>query len=392
MPQKINVYIDDLLACSGVRFESGEIMTNLDRGQTAEKPSAIPRLGWWDILKRVKAEIAKDHVSVVSAGVAFFGLLAIFPAVAAVISIAGYFLDPADVVSQIDAIVALLPQNAASIIQDQIVKVTGGDETATGFAAIFGLVLALYGATKGVMTMMEGMNIAYDEAETRGFVRLYVTGIVLTLCLIFGLLVTFGFMIVLPVVIGFIGLPDTVETVILWVQWPLLACLTVLGIGVIYRFGPAREDAKWRWVSPGAVAATFLWLVGTVAFSFYAQNFGSYNETYGTLGGVIILLTWLWLSAFIVLAGAELNSEIEHQTRKDTTTGPARPMGERGAVKADTRPDGLESETTSEGSRSGDRRSGRPDRDGGPGSRPAIVVAGLIGVFALSRLFSSTRD
>lgn len=316
-------------------------MSNETRGQAATTPAEIPAVGWWDILKRVKSEVSDDHVSVVSAGVAFFGLLAVFPAVAALIAIVGFVLDPSDIADQLGKIVSLLPENAAAIIQDQIVQVTGGDETATGFAAVIGFLLALYGATKGMMTLMEGMNIAYDETETRGVVRLYATGVALTLFLIVGLLLAFGVILVLPAVIGLFGLPDGFETAVSWLQWPLLAVLTMLGLAVVYRFGPSRQDPKWRWVSPGAVLSTILWLVGTIGFSVYAQNFGSYNETYGTLGGVIILLTWLWLSAFIILGGAELNSEIEHQTRKDTTTGPARPEGQRGAIKADTRPEEL---------------------------------------------------
>ncbi|QFT93153.1 hypothetical protein FIU86_09875 [Roseovarius sp. THAF9] len=315
-------------------------MQDATRGQSANHPTEIPRRGWWDILLRVKSKIVADHVSVVSAGVAFFGLLAIFPAATTLISISGLLLDPSDVASQLEALVAMLPQNAAAIIEEQVLQVTGGDETATGFAALFGLLLALYGATKGMMTLMEGMNIAYDEAEKRGFILLYATGIALTLLVIVGLIIAIGAMIVLPALIGYLGLPETVETAIIWLQWPLFTFLTVLGLSVLYRFGPSRANARWRWVSPGAVVATILWLIGTVGFSIYVQNFGSYNETYGTLGGVIILLTWLWLSSFIVLAGAELNSEIEHQTRKDPTTGPAQPEGQRGAVKADTHPHG----------------------------------------------------
>ena len=286
----------------------------------ADHPARIPRRGWWDIAVRIKSGIVADHMSVVSAGVAFFGLLAIFPAAVALISIAGVLRDPGDVATQLKEIVAILPQNAAEIIRDQVLQVTGGDEGATGLAAIIGLLLALYGATKGMMTLMEGMNIAYNEEESRGFVALYATGIALTLCIIAGLLVSLGAMIVLPNMIGFLGLPEGLETAILWLQWPILAFFAILGLAVLYRFGPSRPRARWRWISPGAVAATALWLVGTVAFSVYTQNFGSYNETYGTLGGVIILLTWLWLSAFIVLLGAKLNAEIETQADGDTTT------------------------------------------------------------------------
>lgn len=315
------------------------------RGQTATRPAEIPRRGWWDIMRRLVSGIQADHMSVVAAGVAFFGLLAIFPAVVALISIAGVLLDPAEVASQLETYIAMLPQEAAAIIQDQIMKVTGGDEKATGFAAIFGLLLALYGATRGMMTLIEGMNIAYGETETRGFVTLYATGVVLTVVIIVGLLTALAFMIVVPAVVGFLGLSGSVETAIVWLQWPVLAVLAILGLAVLYRFGPARAHAKWRWISPGAVVAMILWMIGTIGFSVYTQNFGSYNETYGTLGGVIILLTWLWLSSFIVLAGAKLNAEIEHQTRKDSTTGPPRPEGQRGAVKADTRPEGLRDAT-----------------------------------------------
>ncbi len=359
------------------------------RGQMARRPAEIPRRGWKDILLRIKDEVVSDHVSVVSAGVAFFGLLAIFPAVAALISIAGYVLDPENVVSRLESALAVLPENAAAIIRDQLVAVTGGDETATGFAALIGLALALYGATKGMMTLMEGMNIAYDESEKRGFLALYATGIALTLFLIFGLLVTFGVMIVVPALLAFVGLPERIAAAINWLQWPLLAVLTVFGLAVLYRFGPSRENPRWRWVSPGAIVATVMWLVGTVAFSIYAQNFGSYNETYGTLGGVIVLLTWLWLSSFIVLLGAELNSEMEHQTRRDTTTGPEEAMGHRGAVKADTRPNALVEVDPRKDDVPPETSSRRfPRREIGDAMRERPVVTGIVAALVAWRLFA----
>ncbi|MGR3323762.1 MAG: YihY/virulence factor BrkB family protein [Pseudooceanicola sp.] len=317
-----------------------------DRGHRATAPTGIPPRGWKDVALRVKDEVARDHVSVVSAGVAFFGLLAIFPAIGALISVAGFVLDPEQVAAQIDSVLTLLPENAAAIIQNQIEKVTGADETATGLAALLGLALALYGAMKGVLTLMEGLNIAYDETETRGYVRLYLTALGLTLMLILGVLGAVGVMLVWPVMLDLIPMPETLRTWGSILQWPVLAVLAVLGLGVIYRIGPSRADARWRWISPGAVAAMILWLLGTLAFTFYASNFGSYNETYGTIGGVIVLLTWLWLSSFIVLAGAELNAELEQQTIRDTTTGAPRPMGERGAEPADTPPPGMERDTS----------------------------------------------
>jgi membrane protein len=306
------------------------------RGRQAEHPQDIPKRGWRDILLRVKDEMTADHVSVVSAGVAFFGLLAIFPAIAALISIAGIAFDPATIGEQLNAVAAVLPESAASIMQTQAEKVASNGDTGIGLAALFGIVLSLYSASKGMKTLMEGMNIAYDESEERSFISLNVTALALTLFLIVGMLIALAVTLVAPALLDSLGLSDNVEAAVTFGRWPVLALLTVLGLAVVYRYGPSREDPEWEWVSIGAIAATIVWIAGSIAFSIYVRNFGSYNETYGALGGVIILLTWLWLSAFIVLLGAELNSEMEHQTKKDTTTGAPQPMGERGAAKADT--------------------------------------------------------
>ncbi|WP_246054941.1 YihY/virulence factor BrkB family protein [Paracoccus gahaiensis] len=347
-----------------------------DSGQAASAPTHIPAPGWKDILMRVKAEIARDHISVVSAGIAFYTLLSIFPAIVAMISIAGLVFDPAEIASQAAAVADMLPEEAAAILQDQIAKVSGGDQTGTGLVALFGIVIALYGAMKGVMTLMEGLNIAYDEDETRGTVRLYLTAIALTLGLILGLIAGMALVILLPSLAAFGWLPPAAGTAIEWLKWPVLAVLTMLGLGAVYRFGPSRANPRWAWVSVGAVSATVLWILGTMAFSVYAQNFGSYTETYGTLGGVIILLTWMWLSAFVVLAGAELNAETEQQTARDTTTGTPEPMGRRDAVKADTPPSGKSPERTD---RRDDQSDPDPDRAGGrPLSAGAEVSLALV--------------
>ncbi|KKL68992.1 hypothetical protein LCGC14_2119440 [marine sediment metagenome] len=305
------------------------------RGRRAEKPSDIPKPGWRDILLRTKDEISNDHVSVVSAGVAFFGLLAIFPAIAAVISIAGLLLDPQTMQDQISQLVALLPQDAGAILEEQATKVAS-DDTSAGFGAVLGVLLALYSASKGMKTLMEGMNIAYDEDEKRGFIKLNIVALGLTLFLIFGLIMAVAATVVAPAIVTALGLPGWIESLITYARWPLLAVFAMFGLAAIYRWGPSREDPEWRWVTWGAVLATIIWIAASIGFSIYVRNFGSYTETYGAIGGVIILLTWLWLSAFIVLFGAELNSEMEHQTHKDTTTGKDRPMGKRGAVKADS--------------------------------------------------------
>lgn len=306
-----------------------------NRGRGAETPGGIPKLGWRDIFLRVKDEIGRDHVSVVAAGVAFFGLLAIFPAIASLIAIAGLMLDPAVVETRLSEAASVLPEAAAAIVRDQVVEVASAG-TGIGFAAAFGLLLSLYSASKGMKTLIEGMNIAYDEDEKRGFVAQNVTALALTLVLIVGVVLALGVTLVAPAVLGMLALPEGLRSALAWGRWPLMAVLTMIGLAVLYRFGPSRDAPQWKWVSVGAVAATLVWIAGSVAFSVYVRNFGSYNETYGALGGVIILLTWLWLSAFIVLLGAELNSEMEHQTKRDSTVGPPEPLGERGAVKADT--------------------------------------------------------
>lgn len=307
---------------------------------SARTPGGIPAAGWKQILWRVKDEISRDHISVVAAGIAFYALLSIFPAIAALVSIAGLILDPADIANQLETAVAMLPPEAASILQDQVTKVTSGSQTGTGFVALFGILVALYGAMKGVLTLIEGLNIAYDETETRGMVRLYLTAFAITIGAILGTAAGIALMILLPSLVALANLPSALETAVSLLRWPLMAALAMLALAALYRFGPSRAEPKWRWVSVGAVVATTLWLAGTVAFSIYVQNFGSYTETYGTLGGVIVLLTWMWLSAFVILAGAELNAETEQQTAKDTTTGAPEPMGQRDAVKADTPPPG----------------------------------------------------
>ncbi|MFG6584835.1 YihY/virulence factor BrkB family protein [Sulfitobacter sp. 1A12779] len=305
------------------------------RGRKAETPMEIPAPGWKDILLRVKDEIAADHVSLVAAGVAFYALLAIFPAVTALMALAGLVMEPAQVTAQLESLTNLIPEEAANIILDQAVAVTGSEETGLGWAFLIGLALALYSASKGVGSLMEGLNVAYDEDETRGFVSKLIWTLGLTLMLIGVLLLGLAATLAVPAVVAFLALPDWVETLLTYGSWVLLAALTALALAVLYRYGPARDDAEWKWLTPGSIIACILWIVASIGFSIYVSNFGSYNESFGSMAGAIILLMWLWISAFIVLLGAEFNSEMEAQTRKDSTTGPDEPMGQRDAVKAD---------------------------------------------------------
>lgn len=306
------------------------------RGREAEWPTEMPAPGWRDILIRTYRSVLADNVAIVSAGVAFFGLLAIFPGIATLISVAALVVDPATVEQEISGLTGFLPEGAGEIIRSQARKVTEGAGTGLTVAAAVALALTFYSASTGVRTLMTGINVAYNEQEKRSFLRYYLASFALTGVVIAGVMVAIALTVIVPVVFAFLGSPGFLEWVVGIARWPVLGLVSIAMLAVIYRFSPSRREPKWRWVTPGSLVATALWVVASVAFSAYVRNFGSYNETYGTLGGVIVLMTWLWISALVVLLGAELNAEMEHQTARDSTVGRDRPMGERGAVKADT--------------------------------------------------------
>lgn len=305
-----------------------------ERGRRASRPTDIPKAGWKDILLRTKDEIAADRVGLVAAGIAFYGLLAIFPGIAAVMAIAGLVAEPAQVAGQIEELSRILPQQAAEIVIGQAEEIAG-QQTGLGLAAVVGVLLSLWSASAAMSSAMQGLNIAYDEEEERGFVAFTLTRLALTLGVIAGFFLTVLAIVVLPIVLEFLPLGPTTDTLVMVLRWPLVALIAAVGLAILYRYGPSRDDAEWAWLTPGSVAATVLWLIGSVAFAWYVRSFGSYQETFGSLGGVVVLLLWMWISAYIVLMGAELNAEMEAQTRHDTTVGEARRMGERDAEPAD---------------------------------------------------------
>jgi membrane protein len=306
------------------------------RGRDAATPSQIPRSGWRDIALRIKDQVSKDNVDIVAAGVAFYALMAIFPALIALLSLYGWFADPAQVEQQVTSLTGVMPQNVQSLLTTQMRDIASGAESTLGVGAIAGFLFTLWSASKGMKALFTALNIAYDEEEKRGFITFNALAIVLTLgALVFGI-VAFALIAVLPALLGHLGLQAIASVAVSLVRWPLLAVAVMVALAVLYRYGPSRDKPQWTWVSWGAVVATVLWLVTSILFSVYVSNFGSYNETYGSLGAVVVFLMWLYLSAFIVLIGAELNSEMEHQTTRDTTRGAEQPMGQRGAQKADT--------------------------------------------------------
>ncbi len=308
----------------------------MSRGRFAKSPTEIPARGWKDIALRVKDEVAEDHVALIAAGVAFYALLGLFPAIAAVIAIAGLAFEPERIVAQMEALSGFAPAPVAEIVIGQAREVADGRNGGLGVMAAAGVLLAIYSASKGVGSLIEGLNVAYDEEETRGFLRLKAVTLALTALLVLGFAVGIGASIVLPAALRILAPGFLLGT--LAAVGGLLAMLAtaLLGLSVLYRFGPCRSRAEWRWATPGAALACVLWLAASTGFAIYAANFGSYNESFGALGGVVVLLLWLWISAMAALLGGEVNAEMEAQTRHDTTVGPDAPMGDRGAVKADT--------------------------------------------------------
>lgn len=307
----------------------------MTRGRNAETPMEIPALGWKDIFWRVKDEIAKDNVGLIAAGVAFYGLLALFPAITAIIAISGLVVEPNVVVQQLNSLSGVIPDDVIRIMTDQATAVAGSRDGGLGLAAILGILIALYSASKGMASLMEGVNVAYDEDEERGFFKLKLVTFALTLFLMLGLLIAMGAMLALPVAVSVLQWGLVFEALLTATLWIVLVLLTILGLSVLYRYAPSRDNPEWAWASLGAIVSCLLWIVASAGFAFYVANFGSYNESFGTLAGVIVLLMWFWISAFIILLGAELNAEMEAQTRKDTTVGRDLPMGQRDAEKAD---------------------------------------------------------
>ncbi len=308
----------------------------MSRGRNAETPADIPIKGWKDIAFRLKDQLAEDRVGLIAAGIAFYGLLALFPAITAMIAISGLLVEPSMIVAQLDNLSGLVPDGVIEIITTQATEVAGSREGGLGLAAVLGILLALYSASNGMGHLIQGINVAYDEEEKRGFIKLKLVTFALTLVLIMGLLIALLPMLALPAVLAFmVDLGSTVEFLISAVLWLALAALTIFGLSVLYRYAPSRDAPEWAWASVGAVTGCVLWVAASAGFAFYVGNFASYNESFGALAGAVVMLMWFWISAFIILLGAELNGELEAQTRIDTTQGEDQPMGERGAVKAD---------------------------------------------------------
>jgi membrane protein len=306
------------------------------RGREATRPTEVPAKGWVDILTRTAKEAKADRASLLAAGVAFFFLLALAPALSALTGVYGLVADPADAAQQVQDFLAAAPQEVQDMVQQQLETAAGREQGAALLSVLVGTVLALWAASAGVQHLVEAINVAYGEEETRGFVKLRGLALLLSVGAVVFLTITIGLIAFLPAALADTGLGDPARIALGVLRWPLLAVAMVAALGILYRLGGDRDDPRWRWVQVGSVAATVLWLIGSALFSVYASRFGSYDETYGALASVVVVMLWLFLTAYAIIFGAELNAETERQTRVDTTTGPHRPLGHRHAEAADT--------------------------------------------------------
>ena len=305
------------------------------RGRDADTPDRIPPRGWRDILIRVFWAIPANRVLSTAGSVAFFTLLAAFPGIAAVVSLYGLFTDATTISTHLTLLSGLLPADVIMLVGEQVKLVARKSNDTLGGAFLVSLGLALYSANSGIVALFDALNVVYDEKERRSPIRLYSTTFVFTLAGVAFTIFALTGVVALPLIFHFVGLPAATETLLAIVRWPVLLVTITFSLAVVYRYGPCRNDARWRWVTWGSAVAALLWMAASMLFSWYVATFDSYNRIYGSLGAVVGFMVWLWISATIVLVGGELNAEMEHQTARDTTQGGGKPLGARGATKAD---------------------------------------------------------
>jgi membrane protein len=279
----------------------------------------------------------RDRVLLIAAGVTYYGLLAVFPATATVVSLYGLFADPGSINEHISSLAGFLPGGAVEVIGDQAKRIAAKGQGTLGFASAFAFLLSLWGANAGTKSLFDALNIIYKEEEKRGFVRYTLASLAFTVGGILLAILGVAAIVIMPVILHLFGVPTSSSTwFISLIRWPVLFAAVLFALACLYRYGPSRTEPKWRWVTWGSTTAAAVWLVGSILFSWYVANFGTYNKTYGSLGAVVGAMVWMWLSSIIILIGAEINAEIEHQTVEDSTEGVRKPMGTRGAHMADT--------------------------------------------------------
>ena len=306
------------------------------RGRHATHPLQIPWRGWYDILWRTYREMNSDRLLSIAGGVSFFVLLAIFPAVTALVSAYGLFFNTSTITDNLSLLNDVVPDNVLSIVHEQASRIASNSGRALSIGFVVGIVVSLWSAMSGVKAIIDALNVIYEQKEGRNVLKLNVVALVFTLAGFAAFLLAIAAIVVLPLILSPIGLGSMTETLTRIARWPVLLVVLLIGLAVLYRYGPDRRAARWQWVSVGSVFAAVTWIAASFLFSWYLVSFANYNATYGSLGAVVGLMIWLWISTILVLLGAELNAEIEHQTARDSTVGDEKPLGVRGAVMADT--------------------------------------------------------
>lgn len=314
---------------------SAEAQRDAAFGRHATQPIDIPWRGWQQVLGRTYREMVSDRVSLVAAGCAFYATLALFPAITMLISIYGLVFDPTTVEPQLQVIQELLPPAAFTLIADRVHALVSQEKVTLGFSVFVSTMIALWSSSTGTKSMLSALNMAYEEPERRSFLRFQALGLSMTLCGILGVIAALVILLFLPMAIEFVGLDVYAKALLRVASFGLLIVFVMMSLSLLYYFGPSRQSARWRWITPGSSIATILWLTASTLFSLYVGHIASYDTSYGPIGAVIGVMMWFWVSAYAVLLGAELNAELELQTNEDTTTGPPKAPGQRGAYVAD---------------------------------------------------------
>jgi membrane protein len=304
-------------------------------GRRARTPLAIPWRGWRQVIVRTYREISSDRISLVAAGCAFYATLALFPSISMLVSLYGLVFDPTTVEPQLATLQGVLPPEAFTLIANWVHTLVSRGSATLGVSLLVSTLIALWSSSTGTKAMLSALNLAYEEEERRGFFRFQIVGLSMTLFAIVGAILGIAILVFMPVAIDFLGLSTYAAQFIRLGSLALLLFFVLLSLSLLYRYGPSRRAARWHWVTPGSLLATALWLVVSVLFSYYVGHIASYDSTYGPLGAVVGVMMWFWVTAYVVLLGAELNAELELQTTHDSTEGPAKRMGERGAFVAD---------------------------------------------------------
>jgi len=320
---------------AGLSDPAGVAELEHGRGRHADTPHDIPPAGWKDILWRTWSEFNKDRITSVAAGVAFYGILALFPGMAAFVSLYGIYADVSIAQKHLALLAGVLPADSLTFIGGEMIRIAATKRASLGATFSISLILSLWSANAGIKALFVGLNVAYEEQEKRGFLRLNLISLGFTVAMLTFVLVAMTAMLAVPGVLDFFNL-DAKSRILAALRWPILMLVVIVGLSIVYRYGPSREHPRWRWVTLGSVVAAFGWLGASLLFSWYVGSFAHYSVTYGSIGAVVGFMTWMWLSVTVILLGAELNAEMEHQTLRDSTTGAPLPMGVRGARMADT--------------------------------------------------------